>query len=101
MILFFLLVCLGLNASAQSHAEYIGGTEAAVIAGRSGSLDIGDDRYFAFYTKGEQVRVRYDRINLLEYGQKVDRRLMMAVIISPAFLLAKTRKHFLLSLIHI
>ena len=48
-----------------------------------------DSRYFAFYTKGTQVRVPYDRINLLEYGQKVDRRLLMAVVISPMFLLAR------------
>ena len=37
----------------------------------------------------------YEHINLLEYGQKVDRRLLMAVVISPMFLLAKSRKHFL------
>jgi hypothetical protein len=41
------------------------------------------------------VRVAYDHINLLEYGQKVDRRLIEAIVISPMFLLAKTRKHFL------
>jgi len=93
VLFLFLYVCV--QGSAQSHAEYIGGTETAVVAGRGGSLDITDDRYFAFYSKLGQVRVPYNRINLLEYGQKVDRRLMMAVIISPAFLLAKTRKHFL------
>ncbi len=37
----------------------------------------------------------YTRIDLLEYGQKVDRRLLMAVVISPMFLLSKKRKHFL------
>ena len=58
-------------------------------------MELSDSRYFAFYTKGTQVRVPYDRINLLEYGQKVDRRLLMAVMISPMFLLAKSRKHFL------
>lgn len=90
-----LLLCFPVHSSGQSHAQYIGGTETAVVAGHSGSLDITDERFFAFYTKGEQVRVPYERINLLEYGQKVDRRLMLAVVISPAFLLAKTRKHFL------
>ncbi len=43
------------------------------------------------------MRVAYDRIDLLEYGQKVDRRLLMAVVISPMFLLSKKRKHFLTS----
>ena len=78
MPLLFLLLLV------QSRAEYIGG-----------SVEIADERYFAFYSKGAQVRVPYERINLLEYGQKVDRRLLMAVVISPAFLLAKARKHFL------
>ena len=60
-----------------------------------GAVELSDERYFAFYAKGAQVRVPYDRINLLEYGQKVDRRLLMAVVISPMFLLSKSRKHFL------
>jgi hypothetical protein len=80
---------------AQSRVEYVGGTLPAVASGAGGSVELSDSRYFAFYTKGTQVRVPYDRINLLEYGQKVDRRLLMAVVISPMFLLAKSRKHFL------
>ena len=80
---------------AQNRVEYVGGTLAAVASGAGGSMELSDSRYFAFYTRGTQVRVPYDRINLLEYGQKVDRRLLMAVVISPMFLLAKSRKHFL------
>ena len=80
---------------AQSRADYVGGTVATLADGAGGSLELSDPRYFAFYTKGAQVRVPYEHINLLEYGQKVDRRLLMAVVISPVFLLAKTRKHFL------
>ena len=41
------------------------------------------------------MRVPYDQINLLEYGQKVDRRYAMAVLISPVFILSKRRQHFL------
>ena len=80
---------------AQSRAEYVGGTGASLPSGTSGSIEVADQHYFAFYSKKAQVRVSYDRINLLEYGQKVDRRLLMAVVISPAFLLSKKRKHFL------
>jgi hypothetical protein len=80
---------------AQSRVEYVGGTLPALASGAGGSLELSDSRYLAFYTKGVQVRVPYDRINLLEYGQKVDRRLLMAVVISPMFLLSKSRKHFL------
>ena len=82
-------------ALAQSHAEYVGGTATSLDSGNAGSIDVGDDHYLAFYAKKGQVRVRYDRINLLEYGQKVDRRLVIAVIISPVFLLSKKRQHFL------
>jgi hypothetical protein len=86
---------LSLLLLAQSHAEYIGGTVPALASGAGGALELADERYLAFYSKGKQVRVAYQSINLLEYGQKVDRRLLMAVVISPVFLLAKTRKHFL------
>lgn len=80
---------------AQGHAEYVGGTASKVESGSSGSIDVSDPHYFAFYAKKAQVRVAFDRINVLEYGQKVDRRLLMAVIISPMFLLSKKRDHFL------
>ena len=80
---------------AQSHVEYVGGTVPALASGAGGSVELSDTRYLAFYSRGKQVRVPYEHINLLEYGQKVDRRLLMAVVISPMFLLAKTRKHFL------
>jgi hypothetical protein len=88
-----MIVALGLNA--QSHVEYVGGTASKLESGVGGAIEIGDEHYFAFYTRKGQVRVPYDRINLLEYGQTVDRRLLMAVVISPMFLLSKKRKHFL------
>jgi len=80
---------------AQSRAEYVGGTASGLTSGSGGAIELSDQRYLAFYTKREQVRVAYDRIDLLEYGQKVDRRLLAAVVISPMFLLSKSRKHFL------
>jgi hypothetical protein len=80
---------------AQNRAEYVGGTAAELQSGAAGSIDVHDQSYFAFYTKKAQVRIRYEKIDLLEYGQKVDRRLLMAVVISPMFLLSKRRKHFL------
>jgi hypothetical protein len=82
-------------ACAESHVEYIGGTAAKINAGTSGAIAVNDTQYFAFYSRKSNVRVAYDRINLLEYGQTVGRRLDLAIIISPAFLLVKKRKHFL------
>ena len=82
-------------ALASSRVEYVGGTSAQFPAGADGRLEVGDDHYFAFYSKRSQVRVPYDRIDLLEYGQQVDRRVALAVVISPLLLLSKKRKHFL------
>jgi hypothetical protein len=90
--LFLIATALGLG---QSQAEYVGGTAAQIGAGAAGTLQVGDERYFAFYSKKTGVRVPYDRINLIEYGQQVDRRLALGIVISPIFLLSKSRKHFL------
>jgi hypothetical protein len=92
-----LIVCvLGLAAAAsgQAKVQYIGGT-ARIAAGASGAIMVSDSRYFAFYSRKASVRVAYTKVNLLEYGQTVGRRLDLATIISPAFLLVKKRKHFL------
>lgn len=78
-----------------SRAEYIGGTRPDIPANRSGDIQVVDDTYFVFLSKNVQVKVPYERINLLEYGQKVDRRYLAAVVISPLFMLAKKREHFL------
>jgi len=80
-------------AAAQSTVEYIGGT-AALAEGTRGAIALSDERYLAFYAGKTQVRVAYERVNLLEYGQQVDRRLALALVLSPVFLLSKSRKHF-------
>jgi hypothetical protein len=80
--------------NAQGSVEYVGGT-APLAGGARGSLSVADDRYLAVYVEKAQVRVAYDRVNLVEYGQQVDRRLALALVLSPVFLLSKSRKHFL------
>ncbi len=91
-----LLVCLSLSAGGNgSHAEYVGGTISQIPDGCSGRVTAVDEQYFVFYSKKASWRVPYDKINLLEYGQKVDRRYIAAVLLSPLFLLAKKRSHFL------
>jgi len=82
-------------ARSGSRAEYIGGTRADIPDRNSGEIKVTDDTYFIFLSHRTQVKVPYDRINLLEYGQKVDRRYIAAVVISPLFMLAKKREHFL------
>src|ERR1700732_5104828 len=91
-----LLICAGLFARVNGgHAEYVGGTIAEIPAGCGGTVQAIDDHYFVFYSKKASWRVPYERVNLLEYGQKVSRRVLTAVLISPLFLVAKKRQHFL------
>lgn len=78
-----------------AHVEYVGGTRPDISGETSGSLQAIDEQYLVFYSKSANLRVPYDQINLLEYGQKVDRRYAMAVLISPVFILSKRRQHFL------
>jgi hypothetical protein len=90
------LVCSFLAAGGKGgHAEYVGGTISQIPEGCSGSVTAVDEQYFVFFSNKASWRVPYDRINLIEYGQKVDRRYVAAVLVSPLFLLAKKRSHFL------
>lgn len=76
-------------------AEYVGGTITQIPAGCQGSVQAMDDHFFVFYSGKASWRVPYDKINLVEYGERVDRRYIAAVLISPLFLLAKKRQHYL------
>ncbi len=91
-----LLVCCRLFAGGNNgRVEYIGGTISEIPPGCEGTVLATDDQYLVFYAKSASWRVPYDKVNLIEYGQKVDRRYFAAVLISPLFLLAKKREHFL------
>jgi hypothetical protein len=94
-VLFLLFVSILIAGHKGGHAEYVGGTIAQIPEGCSGSIAAMDEQFFVFYSKGASWRVPYDKINLLEYGQKVDRRYLAAVLVSPLFLLAKKKEHFL------
>lgn len=90
-----LAVWLCVPLAAQTRVEYVGGTTPTLRPGVAGEIELTDARYFAFYSQGGQLRVPYARINLIEYGQQVDRRLALALVLSPVFLLSKARKHYL------
>jgi len=76
-------------------AQYVGGTLAALNGKTEGLIITTDERLFLFRSKNGTVQVPYDRINLLEYGQRVSRRYALGVVVSPLLLLSKKRKHFL------
>jgi hypothetical protein len=92
-----LLACLLLAAGGNngSQAQYVGGTISEIPTGCGGRVQAVDDEFFVFSSHNARWRVPYDKINLIEYGQKVDRRYIAALLISPLFLLAKKRQHFL------
>jgi hypothetical protein len=94
LLLFSVMSVQGAERSG-SRAEYIGGTRPDLPANNSGEIEVSDRVYFVFTAKHARVRIPFERINLLEYGQKVDRRYLAAVIVSPLFMLAKKREHFL------
>jgi hypothetical protein len=91
----FALVGMACFAEQGARVEYVGGTRADFTNGASGNLQAIDEQYLVFYGKQASVRVPYERINLLEYGQKVDRRYIVALLISPMLMLSKKRAHFL------
>lgn len=96
MRLFLLLAAATVWAgSIGGRAEYIGGTSAVLADKAGGRLNTTSEMALRFETKSKTVEIPYERIHSLEYGQKVDRRYVSAVLISPLFLLAKSRKHFL------
>ena len=53
-----------------------------------------DPESLVFNTRKSMIRVPYDRINQLEYGQQVNRRVWEAILLSPLLVLLKKRDHF-------
>jgi hypothetical protein len=91
-----LVLTIDTLASEQGgRAEYMGGTVSSVKERSEGRIQTMDDIFLVFRSQKGSIRIPYEKINLLEYGQKVNRRLGMAIVISPMFLLSKQRKHFL------
>jgi hypothetical protein len=86
-------VCLQAKDGASAH--YIGGTVSAITADSKGLLRTTDDLFLGFSCKSREIHVEYSKINLIEYGLNVDRRYLVAALISPLLVLSKKRQHFL------
>ena len=78
-----------------NRAEYIGGTLPDVSSRLPGRILASDLTFFYFRSKNRVVKIPFDAINLIEYGQKADRRYLEAILLSPVFLLSKKRAHYL------
>lgn len=75
--------------------SYVGGTENQIKEGAEGKSSAKDDKAFIFEYKGGALKIPYDQVNDLEYGQKAGRRVGVAIMVSPLALFSKKRKHFL------
>jgi len=99
MLKLLLLTCVlygaALAGEQGAKVEYVGGTLAQVRPGQGLRLGVDDESSLEIAAKRAEIRVPYSKINQIEYGQKVGRNILPAVVISPLFLLNKTRKHFL------
>lgn len=90
-----LLPPLLLAGDRGNRAEYVGGTVAGLPSKSEGDINTTDEEALLFRAGLVSVRILYSKINTLEYGQRVNRRYVEAILISPVLLLAKKRKHFL------
>ncbi|SRR5581483_5008170 len=81
-------------ANRGARAELIGGTVADLANGTSGHIIVTGEQAMIFQCKGISMEIPFERINTLEYGQRVGRRYAGAILVSPLLLLSKTRKHF-------
>lgn len=82
-------------AEAGDRVTYAGGTVPGLHNKAVARIDLGGADALRVKAREESVEVPYASINTLEYGMKVSRRYVEAVFISPMFLLAKKKAHFL------
>jgi hypothetical protein len=96
-LIVFALAPWGMTSAEDGYqADYIGGTVSSIDSKTEGRLKTTDENFLAFRTKKKApIEISYSKINLIEYGQKVDRRYAMAFLLSPVFILSKSRQHFL------
>jgi hypothetical protein len=78
-----------------SRVLYVGGTVAGVSNKSDARIETVQQDALRFSTRNTTVEIPYREINTLEYGMRVSRRYVEAVLISPIFLVAKRRTHFL------
>lgn len=96
----YLLVVLVLSPLLQagdigSRVLYVGGTVPGVRSKSDVRIDLLQDDALKVSAKGSSFLVPYKDVNTLEYGMRVSRRYVEAVLISPLFLVAKKKTHFL------
>ena len=83
------------GASSGEKVLYMGGTVSGVPSHSHAQIDVRDANALSLYLRDKAVSIAWADVNNLEYGLHVDRRYLEAILISPLFLIAKKRSHFL------
>jgi hypothetical protein len=78
-----------------ARVRYAGGTVAGIPNKSDLRLAMGDAENIRLDTRSGPLLIPCRDVNTLEYGLRVSRRYLEAVLLSPAFLLAKKKVHFL------
>jgi hypothetical protein len=78
----------------RAEVQFLGGTATGPRPLSHGRVTVNDPRAFRFDSKAGSFSIPFAQINLVEYGQKVDRRVAAAILVSPLLLMSKSRKHF-------
>jgi len=94
------MVLLALSSLLQASAPgnrvlYVGGTVAGVPSHSNAAIDVRDETSLSLHLRDRAIAVPWTDVNDIEYGLHVDRRYVEAILISPLFLIAKRRTHFL------
>lgn len=94
------LVLLALSPLLQagdigSRALYVGGTVPGVPNKSDMRIDLQQDDVMKLSGHASSFLIPYKDVNTLEYGLRISRRYVEAVLISPIFLVAKKKTHFL------
>jgi hypothetical protein len=97
---FSLVILLGLSSLLQagdtgSRVLYVGGTVPGVRSKTGARIELLHDDALKLDLKGDSLMIPYKDVSTLEYGLRVSRRYVEAVLISPLFLIAKRKTHFL------
>jgi hypothetical protein len=94
-LIFCLILCMLALHAGDSKAEFVGGTLAEFKPGQDGQINLSSVDQMTYGTRQRQIAIPYTQVRAIEYGQKVDRRYIEAILISPMFLISKKRDHFL------
>src|SRR5712691_5462100 len=90
-IVFSVFLCFATTAATVRDNEilYIGGTTKSVPNGTKGQFALQDKETAQFVSVSGSIGISYKQITRLGYGEKVTRRILEALTISPWFVLSK------------